>query len=385
MNKPSPNFTFLKEKIDIQRNILLQGSTRSGKTWAIIYFLIYFCKKFKGAGIEIDIVRDTFTALKATVWKDFYTILTKHNIYEAANHNKTDHIYNLFGNFINYYGADTPEKIHGRSRDILWINEAHQFPSETIDQLFPRTRHKIIADYNPALGLEHWLDDYIDEYPPLITTYKDNPFLTQAQINEIESRKDNKYWWSVYGEGVRANREGVIFENWTTGEFNTNLVYCYGQDFGFTNDPTTLIKVAVDQKHKKIYLHQCYFSEGLTTEQIYTSNKHHIEKQNDLIVADSAEPRLINEVRKLGLNIIGVTKGAGSVLFRLTKMQEYEIIITPQSKNLKREFSMYIWNDKRAGIPIDKYNHGIDAAGYAFIRLTTPSGMGNFMGQSNLH
>ena len=268
MNKPSPNFTFLKEKIDIQRNILLQGSTRSGKTWAIIYFLIYFCKKFKGAGIEIDIVRDTFTALKATVWKDFYTILTKHNLYEASNHNKTDHIYNLVGNFINYYGADTPEKIHGRSRDILWINEAHQFPSETIDQLFPRTRHKIIADYNPALGLEHWLDDYIDEYPPLITTYKDNPFLTQAQINEIESRKDNKYWWSVYGEGVRANREGVIFENWTTGEFNTNLVYCYGQDFGFTNDPTTLIKVAVDQKHKKIYLHQCYFSEGLTTEQI---------------------------------------------------------------------------------------------------------------------
>ncbi len=128
---------------------MLQGGTRSAKTYSTIYFIIWLCENY--SGFEIDIVRDTFTALKATAWKDFMDVLIKTNIYNVLNHNKSDHTYNLNGNTISYYGADTPDKIHGRSRDILWINEAHQFPQETIDQLFPRTRYRIIADYNPAL------------------------------------------------------------------------------------------------------------------------------------------------------------------------------------------------------------------------------------------
>ena len=157
--KANPNFDYLHEKLPNQRITLLQGGTRSGKTYATIYFLIDYCLMY--SGMEIDICRDTFTALKATAWKDFKDVLISCNLYNDKNHNKTDHSYLLNGNTINYYGADTPDKIHGRSRDILWINEAHQFPQETIDQLFPRTRYKIIADYNPALGLEHWLDPYI--------------------------------------------------------------------------------------------------------------------------------------------------------------------------------------------------------------------------------
>ena len=366
--KGNPNFDYLHEKINEQRIILLQGGTRSGKTYATIYFLIDFCLLY--TGMEIDLVRDTFTALKATAWKDFKDVLLSLDLYHDKYHNKTDHTYELKGNIISYYGADTPDKIHGRSRDILWINEAHQFPQETIDQLFPRTRYRIIADYNPALGLEHWLDPYIEKHPPLVTTYKDNPFLTQSQIEDIESRKSNQYWWTIYGSGERANRQGAIFTNWTQGDFDTSLPYVYGQDYGFSVDPTTLVKVAVDEKKKIIYADEKFYSTvGMSTNEIFEANKQ-ATKPNDLIIADSAEPRLIDDLRRKGTNIIPCEKGAGSVSAGITKMQDYQIVITPTSHNLRKELSNYIWNDKKAGIPVDAFNHICDCLRYSVMYLT---------------
>ena len=366
--KGNPNFDYLHEKINEQRIILLQGGTRSGKTYATIYFLIDFCLLY--TGMEIDLVRDTFTALKATAWKDFKDVLLSLDLYHDKYHNKTDHSYELNGNTINYYGADTPDKIHGRSRDILWINEAHQFPQETIDQLFPRTRYRIIADYNPALGLEHWLDPYIEKHPPLVTTYKDNPFLTQSQIEDIESRKSNQYWWTIYGSGERANRQGAIFTNWTMGDFDNSLPYVYGQDYGFSVDPTTLVKVAVDEKKKIIYADEKFYSTvGMGTNEIFEANKQ-ATKPNDLIIADSAEPRLIDDLRRKGTNIIPCEKGAGSVSAGITKMQDYQIVITPTSHNLRKELSNYIWNDKKAGIPVDAFNHICDCLRYSVMYLT---------------
>ena len=354
--KANPNFEYLHERVNNQRVTLLQGGTRSGKTYATIYFLIDYCLLY--TGMEIDIVRDTFTALKATAWKDFQDVLMSCNLYDDRNHNKTDHSYTLNGNNINYYGADTPDKIHGRSRDILWINEAHQFPQSTIDQLFPRTRYRIICDYNPALGLEHWLDKYIAKYPPLITTYKDNPYLTVEQVEDIESRTGNKYWWSIYGSGERAAREGAIFTNWNIGDFDTSLPYCYGQDYGFSIDPTTLIKVAIDSSKKIVYCHELLYStNSMGTEAIYSTNKELIQKPNDLIVADNAEGRLISDLKGKGLNIIACTKGQGSVQAGITALQDYTLVVTNTSVNLKSELSNYIWNDKKAGIPVDAFNH----------------------------
>lgn len=366
--KANPNFDYLHEKVNTQRVTLLQGGTRSAKTYSTIYFLIDYCLLY--TGMEIDIVRDTFTALKATAWKDFMDVLMSCNLYDERNHNKTDHTYTINGNLISYYGADTPDKIHGRSRDILWINEAHQFPQSTIDQLFPRTRYRIICDYNPALGQEHWLDTYIAKYPPLITTYRDNPYLTYEQIEDIESRQNNKYWWSIYGSGERAAREGAIFTNWQVGEFDTSLPYCYGQDYGFSIDPTTLIKVAIDSSKKIVYCHELLYStNSMGTEAIYSTNKELIEKPNDLIVADNAEGRLISDLKGKGLNIIACTKGQGSVQAGITALQDYTLVITNTSNNLKSELSNYIWNDKKAGIPVDAFNHLIDPIRYAFHQL----------------
>lgn len=371
MSKANPNFTFLKENVPKQRATLLQGGTRSGKTFSTIYYIIWLCRKY--SGMEIDICRSTYTALKSTVWKDFKEILMKHNLYNKQLHNKTDKIYILNGNYISYYGADDPQKIHGRKRDILWLNEANQLDEETVDQLFVRTNHKIIMDYNPALELDHWLDKYIDLYPPCKTTYKDNPYLTEAQINEIESKKNNDYWWSVYGCGERARPVGAIFSNWSQGKFDTSLPYAYGQDYGFSVDPTTLVKVAVDEKKKKIYLQELlYTTQQLGTEQILETNKRLIDTPKDLIVADSAEDRLIHDLRRKGLNIIPCKKGAGSVVAGIIALQDYELVVTPESKNLAKELNNYCWNDKKAGIPQDANNHLIDAVRYAFRQLSRP-------------
>ena len=369
--KGNPNFDYLHEKINEQRIILLQGGTRSGKTYATIYFLIDFCLLY--TGMEIDLVRDTFTALKATAWKDFKDVLLSLDLYHDKFHNKTDHTYELNGNTISYYGADTPDKIHGRSRDILWINEAHQFPQETIDQLFPRTRYRIIADYNPALGLEHWLDPYIEKHPPLVTTYKDNPFLTQSQIEDIESRKSNQYWWTIYGSGERANRQGAIFTNWTQGDFDNSLPYVYGQDYGFSVDPTTLVKVAVDNNQKVVYLHEEYYGvDKLGTDDLFKLNSRLISKPTDVIVGDShgQQNRLVEDLRRKGLNIKPCTDYCRGASEMIPSANNYKIIITPTSHNLRKELSNYIWNDKKAGVPVDAFNHALDGFLYGFAFLT---------------
>jgi PBSX family phage terminase large subunit len=350
---------------------LLQGGTRSGKSYSVIYYIIWLCENY--TGLDIDIVRDTFTALRATAWKDFKDVLIECGVYNDLHHNKSEHYYNLHGNIISYYGADTPAKIHGRSRDFIWINEAHQFPQETIDQLFPRTRHRIICDYNPALGLEHWLDPYIEKYPPLITTYKDNPYLTQAQIEDIESRKSNQYWWTIYGSGERANRQGAIFTNWIMGDFDNSLPYVYGQDYGFSVDPTTLVKVAVDNNQKVIYLHEEYYGvDKLGTDDLFKLNSQLIQKPTDIIVGDShgQQNRLVEDLRRKGLNIKPCTDYCRGASEMIPSATNYKIMITPTSHNLRKELSNYIWNDKKAGIPVDAFNHALDGFLYGFAFLT---------------
>lgn len=368
-SKVNPNLSYLLENVPEKRVTLLQGGTRSGKTYSTVNYLIYLCSQH--TGMEIDITRDTFKALKATAWKDFQDVLMAYGMYKADDHNKSDGIYNLNGNTINYFGSDNDGKVHGKSRDIIWINEAQLMNPAVIDQLMPRTRHRIIMDYNPALGDEHWLDEYIELYPPLITTYRDNPHLTKSQVEDIESKKDNRYWWSIYGKGERSRVEGAVFTNWEEGEFDEDLPVWYGQDYGYSNDPTTLVKVAIDDKKKIIYAKELMYDTHLSTDTIGKINSEHVGRGT--IIGDSAEPRLIAELRKTHkLNVQGarkVTINEGIVL-----MNNYKIIVTSDSHNLKSELSKYKWADKGKTVPIDDHNHLIDALRYACIwRLSRPN------------
>ena len=358
----NPNYDYITEKVPSDRWVLLQGSTRSGKTWSLLHWIISFCYKHSNNGIEIDITRKTFKQLKSTIWKDFEDITKMLGIYKEENHHRTEHRYELFGNYINYYGVDDGAKVHGRKRDILIMNEANQFPEDVVDQLTPRTRFKIIADFNPALGREHWLDQYIDKYGVLITTYKDNPHLTPDQVADIESKRGNKYWWSIYGEGKRANVEGACFDNWKEGEFKIDgqpiIDSWFGLDFGYSSDPTALVECFITKD--TIYAKECFYETQLNTKQIAKLCQEFCKGK--LIIADSAEPRLIAELRKEhGLNIQGakkVTINEGIVL-----MNDYNIVAS--GSNLKKELSMYKWADKGKTIPIDDYNHLLDSLRYA--------------------
>ncbi|QQT43373.1 PBSX family phage terminase large subunit [Sphingobacterium multivorum] len=168
-------------------------------------------------------------------------------------------------------------------------------------------------------------------------------------------------------------KEGVILPKTEEGEFDEYLPYCYGQDYGFSVDPDTLIRVAVDRKKMRIYVDEEYCDKkDLGTNELIEINKSRIKHPNDLIVGDSSEDRLIADIKKLGkLNIIECWKAPGSVAASLLKMKDYTIVYTSRSNNIRTELKNYIWNDKKAGIPIDKWNHTIDAIRYAFDRLTS--------------
>lgn len=209
------------------------------------------------------------------------------------------------------------------------------------------------------------------------TTYYDNKDnLNSDKVQQWEQAKIDSplKWQNKYGGSWLDVAEGVIFENWKEGEFDNSIPYAYGQDFGFSQDATTLIRVAVDSKRKIIFVHEEFYAVKLNdtqlgTDAIYQINSSRIKEKNDLIVADSQEKRLIYDLKMKGLNIEECEKGSGSVKAGILAMQDFKIIVTPESQNIKKELKNYCWNDKKAGIPVDDYNHAIDAIRYAFKKL----------------
>ena len=198
------------------------------------------------------------------------------------------------------------------------------------------------------------------------TTYLDNiENLSESFVNQIENiknRRPEKYKHQILG-GWLDKAEGVIFNNWSIGKYENVGKGIFGQDFGFSNDPTTLIECNIDASNKRIYINECFSLQSLTTSQIYNLNKQYV---NDaLIVADSAEPRLISELSNLGLNIVPTIKGQGSVTYGISLLQDYDLIVTPESINLIKELNNYCWLEKKSNTPIDKHNHLIDALRYA--------------------
>lgn len=253
-----------------------------------------------------------------------------------------------------------------QNRVILIMNpsDAEHF----IYKKYIENTHRIV-DYD-GVGVQ------ISTHPDVLhihTTYLDNEEnLSEQFLNEvarIKREEPKKYGYKIIGKWADV-AEGAIFNNWTEGVFDTALPYCYGQDYGFSVDPDTLLKVAVDKKRKKIYVEEKYYAcKQLGTDDLYEINKSLIQYPNDLIVADSAEPRLIADLKKKGLNIIECEKGPGSVVAGITDLLDYTIVVTPDSHNMKKELRNYRWNDKKAGIPMDDFNHLCDPLRYSFRKL----------------
>lgn len=267
---PNLKFLFDERLRGIWRIYALQGGTRSGKTYATVNYIVWLIEHF--TGLTISVVRGTLPALKSTVFRDFEEVMRNEGLWDSRTLNKTSLEYRHNGNLIEFFSADDEQKVRGRKRDLLYVNEANEVTQEKMQQLLFRTTTQVIIDYNPSMVSSYIYDDILTRKDAcmIITTYKDNPHLTQATIDEIELLKEkDPELWKVYGCGQRgANRAGLIYDNWSIGVFPDYLPCWYGCDFGFSNDPTAIVRIAFDVKTRTVYLHEVCYRKGLQNSDI---------------------------------------------------------------------------------------------------------------------
>lgn len=362
--------------------VVEQGGTRSGKTYNILLWIIFeYCTHNNNK--VITICRKSFPSLRATVMRDFITILQEHKCYSETFHNKSNSEYNLFGNLVEFISLDQPQKVRGRKRDLLFVNEGNELYYEDMQQLLFRTQDRIILDFNPS-DEYHWIYDKLisrDDCEFFKTTYLDNPFIEDSIKKEIELLRDtDEQYWQIYGLGERAASRSTIFKYVEVNQIplEANLI-AYGMDFGYTNDPTTFVSVYSLE-------HNLYIKEHLYRTQMTTNDINKFIRDENLlgnpIYADSAEPRLISELRKMGHNIFPSLKGKDSINAGIDLLKRYKIHILSTSTNAISEFRNYKWKEDKAGMltntPEDKHNHIIDPCRYATYSILSRPNFGKY-------
>ena len=233
--------------------------------------------------------------------------------------------------------------------------------------LNPTTKeHFIYGRFFEDRGVNEGVNKTVENTTYIHTTYLDNKDnLSQSYLDQIEQmklRRPEKYKQKILGAWLNK-AEGVIFDNWTIGEFKHIGTSVWGQDYGFAADPSTLVEVNIDSTNKRIYLKECFYLQRLTTSQISELNIKHA--RGGLIIGDSAEPRLLSEIKAKGCNVRPSIKGQGSITYGISLLQDYDIIVSPDSTNLIKELNNYRWLEKKSNTPIDNWNHLIDAVRYA--------------------
>ena len=361
----------IKAYNDGARLIANKGGARSSKTFSILQLLLLIAIKSPRA-LLISVVSESFPHLKKGCLRDFCMILELEGMREGVDYtyNRTDSIFKIGKCSLEFFSADSPGKVHGPQRDILFINEANHIPYEVYRQLAIRTAQTIFVDWNPAA--EFWFEEenlnLKSDTVTLHSTYKDNGFLSPQQIREIESNKHNENWWRVYGLGLTGIYEGLIYSNWAQVNDVPAVVksaWC-GLDFGFTNDPTSLIYVAF--QGGELWIDELIYEQGLTNPAIANRAKGTPAKSLQ-IVADSSEPKSIAELRTFGLWMEDAKKGPDSILHGIEILQRYKWNVTSRSLNVIQELRNYQWKtDKQTGrqlnIPVDGFNHALDAIRY---------------------
>jgi phage terminase large subunit len=373
MITPTTAFTKIAE---LQKPVrCIQGGTSAGKTYSILHYLILYALK---RNLLISIVAESIPVLKRGAYKDFQDIIIKMGLYDEKYHNKTDRTYNLNNSTFEFFSADDSTKLRGSRRDILFINEANNISFEAYQELNVRTKKFTFLDYNPtAPFFAHTELIGQDDVDFLIVTYKDNEFLDKKIVTEIESWEqkaiNSDYWanrWKVMGLGQLGIQSGAIITDWKEIDsvpLNAELLGS-GLDFGFTNDPTAL--VSVYRYNGEIIVDEIIYQKGLLNSQLASLIKSN-DAKNAIIYADSAEPKSIAELKYYGLSVLPAVKGKDSINYGLQLIQEQPLRITSRSHNLIKELQNYTWLKDKEGnssaIPIDTYNHIIDALRYFFL------------------
>jgi phage terminase large subunit len=356
-----------------------EGGSRSSKTWSI--FQYFFVKAVAGEQITTTITRSKLSWIRSTLLKDFEQMVNLYHlrVTPEINPQRQDQVYKINGSEFAFFGLDYPQKLHGRKQDWTWMNEVMESRKIEFDQLEMRNTKGMILDYNP-IDDQHWVFDLQKraDVRMLKSTWRDNPFLEQTIIDKILSYEPtpfniaqgtaDNYMWEVYGQGNKARLQGTIFNNWDlVDEIPKEAVFVgYGKDFGYTNDPTTLVELWIF--NNELYWNEVLYETGLTNPDIVARYVTLQIKKSDEIFADSSEPKSIEEIRKYGYNIKAVVKGQDSVNFGIDLLKGYKMHVTKRSINIERELRRYKWAEDRTGRiinkPVDAFNHTPDAMRY---------------------
>jgi phage terminase large subunit len=356
------------------RYVFNEGGTRSSKSYSINQ-VMYSLAALSQTPIIISIVSETMPHLRKGVMRDFFLFLKNNNLYSEKDHNKSDNIYRVNKSIIEFFSVDTPDKVHGPERDYLFCNELQYMDYDTFFHLCQRTRIRIYADWNPVSEFFVYPEyinnpQYKEDITVIHSTLFDNPFLADEIKKDVLRRAErDPNYRKVYLEGLIGTPEGVIYPNWSYGEFDNSLPFGFGLDFGFYPDPDALIKIAVDQKAKKIYAKECFYNNNQLISDLKAAIKLHVNP-NELIIADSEDPRMITEIHNARFNIKAVNKPDGSVLAGIRLVQDYDIVTDKESLNLVKELRNHTWNDKKAGIPNKGNNHLLSGLRY-YVQSTT--------------
>jgi phage terminase large subunit len=356
-----------------KRIVVAQGGSRSGKTYNILIYWIY--RLLQEENKTLSIVRKTLPALKGSVLKDLVEVLELFNMYDPTKFHKQEGYYELGTNTINWFSVDEPQKLRGSKRHYLYCNEANELNIEDWNQLIFRTTDKVILDLNPS-EITCWVYDLEkrEDCYYFTTTWKDNPFVDENIIKELESLKEkDENLYRIYTLGERGIPTTLVFNTYNTIERVPEYAKLlgYGVDFGY-NDPSTLI--GVYQNGDELYFKEVLYVKNLTIQDFIYKIKESGIVQTDNIWADSAAPQSIEEIRREKFNIRGVNKK--SILHGIDLMKRHKIFITTDSQNIIREFQSYKWKVDKNGslldVPEDKDNHTIDS-----IRYVLESTIGN--------
>ena len=347
--------------------IVNKGGTRSGKTWSLLQLCATLATSCDG--MLISVVGETLPFLKRGVIRDFRSMMG--GAWNGDKWNATDLVYSFDnGSQIEFFSADNEGKVHGSARDVLFINECYFVDWEIYRQLEVRTRALIFLDYNPRSRF--WVDDNILGKPDVAlihSTYKDNPFLTDRQRQAIEAYKDDENWWRVYGLGEIGSVEGLIYTRWATvpempSTFKREF-YCI--DFGFTNDPTSILRVRLSGG--ELWVEELAYRTAMLNGDIVNVLKQNNVHRNADIVCDSAEMKSIADINNVGgYRAKPCVKGRGSIVSGISAVQAYQINVTKNSLGVIDELRNYSWkrdaNGNYLNEPIDRHNHALDALRY---------------------
>lgn len=343
------------------------GGTSAGKTISILQILIHYAQTHDNE--LLSVVSESFPHLRRGAMRDFLNIMQQHNYFKDELWSKTDYTYTFeTGSKLEFFSADQPGKVRGPRRDVLYINEANNVPFEAYDQLAIRTRKVIWLDWNPTNEF-WWYTEVAPHYEHdfMTLTYKDNEALDQSIITDIEAHKHNKNWWKVYGLGQLGEVEGKIYTGWNIIDEipHEARLERRGLDFGYSNDPTAIIDIYY-YNGGYIFDQQVY-RKGMSNKDIadYLNN---VEKPQTMVIADSAEPKSIDELKSYGIVVQPAQKGPGSITQGIQYVQDQKISMTKRSTDLIKEYRNYLWTTDKDGKIINKpeggNDHALDAIRY---------------------